>query len=702
MLLQNKRPGTNPVYESSRALSTNQRGDRGGHRPYNQRRRPPPASRPTGERTTIANSNKHGKKIEWAGAAALVVVALLPAAVLPGLNDAYSLPKSLLLRGAAIVLATLLAFSAGLRLPRFRRHSPEIALAVLAAALIAGAVLSSDPLLSFFGAYRRHEGLLAWFSYLLVFWGATRFGSAPRRRLLVEAISWITAGVALVAIAQYLAADAPSFRVQGTFGNASLLGAFLVLAVPAALALLASGDGRARLAGGLGAGGGLVALYLTFTRGAWLAVLVALVIVAFGVARAGAERRAKRTVSFGVAAIVGVILIVTFASGGPAGSYTLTRLQNAAELDTGTTASRLEMWRETVVLIKERPVVGYGLETFRDTFLGTERLAAVENVYRRADRPHNHFLYLAFASGLIGAAAYYAFLAAIIWTAFRGLSRTAGRSDLLLYGLMGGVIGYQVQAEFLFSSVGTSPIWWLFAGLLVAGARDTTPEEPGKTAAPATSVIAPAVGVLLFALLLFQGGRAIYADYHFTRGLPGRETGAPEYIRELETAVGASPDSRVYRLALGHAYLANGKSTGDRRMVERAIDVYLDGLEDSPSDEFYYSLGDAQAFYAVAWDRARFPEALAAYEAAAELRPFFPYTYWEMGYIHMEQGRTKEAVPLFKRSLELDPLNTDAWNDLGRAHESLGRPTQARRSYERALSLDPQSGPAIDGLDRVR
>ncbi len=701
-MLQNKRLGTNPVYESGWTLSINKGGDRGARRPYNQRRRLPPTSRPTEERTTIAVRSKHSKRIEWAGAAALVVIALLPAAVLPGLNDAYSLPKSLLLRGAAIVLATLLAFSAGVRQPRFGRHFPEIALAVLAASLVTGAVLSSDPLLSFFGAYRRHEGLLVWLSYLLVFWGATRFGSAPRRRFLVETISWMTAGVALVAITQYLTADASSFRVQGTFGNASLLGAFLVLAVPAALTLLVGGDGRARLAGGLGAGGGLVALYLTFTRGAWLAVLVALVIVAFGVARTGASRRAKRTISFAATATVGVILLVTLASGGPAGSYTLARLQNAAEFDTGTTASRLEMWRETVILIKEKPVIGYGLETFRDTFMGTEKLAAVENVYRRADRPHNHFLYLAFASGLIGAAAYYAFLAAIIWLAFRGLSRMANRSDLLIYGLMGGVVGYQVQAEFLFSSVGTSPIWWLFTGLLVAGARDTNPEEPGKTAAPATAVIAPAVGVLLFTLLLFQGGQAIYADYHFTKGLPGRQTGDPRSIKALETAVDISPGSRVYRLALGHAYLANGKITGDRTMVDQAMYVYARGLEESPSDELYYSLGDAQAFYAANWDREFFTAAFASYEAAAELRPFFPYTYWELGYIHMEQGRTKEAVPLFKRSLELDPLNTDAWNDLGRAHESLGRPAQALRSYQRALELDPQSGPAIDGLDRVR
>jgi len=91
------------------------------------------------------------------------------------------------------------------------------------------------------------------------------------------------------------------------------------------------------------------------------------------------------------------------------------------------------------------------------------------------------------------------------------------------------------------------------------------------------------------------------------------------------------------------------------------------------------------AFYAAG----EFEKALAAYNAALELRPDHPATLNNRGNALDSLGRHEEALADYNRSLELRPDGPDALNNRGGALGDLGRHEEALADFNRSLELRP-------------
>ena len=264
-----------------------------------------------------------------------VVALLLPIVFIPTLGDLYILPRaSIVIAGSCIGagLAILSPARGGLGVLRW------LLVAAAAAALLAFAFSVSWPL-SVAGSYTRYESLPMRLSYLGLLASSVWLLRTERQRdLLVAAFVFGSSVAALEAIQQ--AFGHVSFRPDGNLGNANLLAALLVMAIPLAVerALHANWSIAAWSAAIVVMAGGLLA---TTSRSGFLAVGVAgLVLLTLltpnrfvGIAAAGS------------AVLSALALVVVYAS-------------PLRTLNGDPPELRLHLWQDGLHMIAARPLTG--------------------------------------------------------------------------------------------------------------------------------------------------------------------------------------------------------------------------------------------------------------------------------------------------------------------------------------------------------
>ncbi len=166
-------------------------------------------------------------------------------------------------------------------------------------------------------------------------------------------------------------------RAVGSLENPNMLGEYLILIIPIAFAMfIGRGEGMRRISAFVSLGIMGSCLILTWSRGAWLGIILAIVVMLFMW-----HRRALWLVFAGIASIP-ILPSVLPAS-------ILNRFTSIGNLSDSSTSYRVHIWHATVNMISDNPVSGIGIgEGAWDrlyplyTFMGVEAA------------PHSHNLYL--------------------------------------------------------------------------------------------------------------------------------------------------------------------------------------------------------------------------------------------------------------------------------------------------------------------
>ena len=222
--------------------------------------------------------------------------------------------------------------------------------------------------------------------------------------------------------------------------------------------------------------------------------------------------------------------------------------------------TRLYIWRDTVPMILDRPLLGYGPDNYRESFRPymSEELKALisdsKGEARILTRAHSHVLQVAATTGLLGLAAYLWVLVSYFRNAYR-------RGGWMLAALSGGVLAYVLQIQTAFPSVATEVAFWGVLGASAAlmrlhdrGAQDGEegprgdrhpPEPRGKVRGEL--LIATVVAGLLVAIAVptFLEQRKKAADSERVElAVDARRTAA--FYERVERANGAYPEFGVF------------------------------------------------------------------------------------------------------------------------------------------------------------
>ena len=311
-------------------------------------------------------------RAQWATLSGCTFV--LPLAVLWNASDSYVLPKLLIVRTLALLLAALWLARGVLERQLLVRRTP-LDIPLLAFVVSAGisTVFAVNRNLSLIGAYDRYEGLLTIVGYAAVFWLTVQTLQGPDsawallRVLLVSGYvaAVFAIGQALLASAHGVGAGESAFtfsglaRAQGTMGNPNLLATFLAMLLPLVLhEVIRAASSWMRLVWINVLLVVSLALLLSFGRAAWVGAAVGLAIVGF--AKLRPWRKPRLLVgSVTAVALAGVMLAVPARGGLEVGQSILARAGSMADPAAGSNATRLHVWQDSVRLIASRPLIGY-------------------------------------------------------------------------------------------------------------------------------------------------------------------------------------------------------------------------------------------------------------------------------------------------------------------------------------------------------
>ncbi|MFJ6576291.1 O-antigen ligase family protein [Streptomyces sp. NPDC091368] len=306
-----------------------------------------------------------------------------------------------------LVLVCLVRVARGGTRPLTRAAAVVLGLPVLGVCL--SAITSHDPAASL-------PGVARYMQIFVLVPGAVLLMIRDRRDFAV--VAWGLVAFALlqgaVGVAQYLTGTGASYqgediRAVGTFGATDVMGMATVVAYGLVVATglaLGSGPGRVRTAATACAGLLLVPLVLSFSRGAWIATVLAL---ALQLLLAGVRRAARVAL---VAGALGVVLVGGLGIGSEMVKERVTSITRVTAAPDQSVTDRYTMWAAAGRMWRAEPVTGVGLKGFpryRDSNAslalssGSDTAGAGAGFARQPLlSPHNMYLLVLSEQGLVG------------------------------------------------------------------------------------------------------------------------------------------------------------------------------------------------------------------------------------------------------------------------------------------------------------
>jgi O-antigen ligase len=652
----------------------------------------------------------------------LAHVVLSPVVFSRSLAEAFETPKAMLLLSTALVLAALRLAGAPVGAAASdERHRPSpaggltLGIALFLTSAAASTASSISPLTSLRGAHESFAGLLSAVAYAVLFLEVRRTtrGPADAARLARCAVFAGTAA-AVYALAQWAGLDPLAWertaelggrlRPFGTLGHPNLLGAYLAMTLPLAPWLWRAAPRRpSGLAAAAAALVGLVALAATMSRGAWLALASAILLAAVVSWRGMRPSPRAVTMALAMAAASGALAA---AVGGERWIHDLA----ARSLAFGA-GPRAEIWRGAWRAFLDRPVFGWGVDTFALTFPAYRSVAYAAAEFNRTPvKAHNDLLHLLATQGLVGLAAA-SVLACGLARAARGVWRAETRDRGLVLGLVASLCAWAVAGATGFTVAATGSLAAVEAGVLgslaAGGARTAVARgwRPAARDAWRRSAVAAAAAGLLSVLVarpLLASARCREAGLRLARDPSGAALLAAEaarldplrdlyHARWAQAAAEAarqasSPREAVPLLMTARAAYARAvrlePMAGHLRAGLALVEADLARVTDRPAERAWreferaFVLDPNNALLRMAASGAALRcgdlrRARAYADEAHRLLPGFGAPLAQLGHLAAAEGRREQAVGLLQRSLALPWYGLDGQRDVARQNLSL-------------------------------
>jgi len=475
-------------------------------------------------------------------------------------------------------------------------------------------------------------------------------------------------------------------RLDATFGNATYFSVYMMFHVFFALFLLL----RERMNKWVQWIYGLIIvfqlyiIYHTATRGVFLGLIAGALVITALLGLLEKERKMLRRVSLITLGAVVFIVAVFFGVKNTSFVKDDPVLGRFSSINANEARPRLYVWNMAWQGVKERPILGWGQESFNYVFnkYYDPRMYTQEQWF---DRTHNVFLDWLIAGGILGLLAYLSLFVFLLYYIWQGIpsERIPGRlfkrlaaslrlssEESLEFSLVdravltGLIVAYFIQNIFVFDNI-TSYILFMTVLAYVHSIKGKEMSLKWVNRLNVDSSMQNKVGIpVIIALTLF----AVYA-FNVKGYLAGRTL--LEALRPQPG--GVTENYKYYEKALAyHSY-------GDAEIREQLVQAALNALNSSADvsvKQNYFNLAQSemvkqinktpddaryQLFLGTFLSRYRlFDDAAVYLEKAIALSPRKQTIYFEVGSNYINKGDTAKAVEYFKKAYELEPKFTIA------------------------------------------
>lgn len=319
-------------------------------------------------------------------------------------------------------------------------------------------MLSENPFKSFWSNYERMEGFVSLAHFFAYFAVASSILAAKNlwERFFQTSlmVNVILVGYGVLQLAGKLAINQGGVRVDATFGNTTYFAVYLLfhIFIAAFLAVRHKGASWIRYVYGAIALADIFMLYNTATRGAILGLLGGVILTTILIALFEKQNVVLKKFAIGVLmiAILVPITVLTFRNASWVKESPVLARFTSISLSETTTKSRFMVWNMALQGFKERPVFGWGQESFNFVFneYYDPKMYDQEPWF---DRAHNVFFDWLIAGGLLGLLAYLSLFGTALYYLWR---KTASSFSIVEKSIFTGLLGgYFFQNIFVFDNL---------------------------------------------------------------------------------------------------------------------------------------------------------------------------------------------------------------------------------------------------------
>lgn len=650
----------------------------------------------------------------------MLLLFAVPLTFAPTAYDGFELPKVTLFRILTILMALvwliLLVKRGELSVPSSPLNWPIVAFLGIS---IISTIFSRNPGVSFRGLYNFYFwGLAAIMGYILLYIIISTVLKDKDGEDMITAILLGSVAIIFYGFVQRQGIDilewaaSPKHRIWSTLGNPNFLGGYLVMVIPLAVSrfLNVNQKGEIRAILFFLVAALFATLSFTLSRASWLAIIIASLIWAVSLGREMLKK--KLGWMFALAAVVvffGVLFVLPYRS--PRGEQAVVE-RAASTLDVNEASNRVRLagWEVALRIVKRRPLLGTGLDTFKEAFLQDmgpdfESIAGKNMIPFYA---HNEFLQVASTIGLIGLLAYFWLWLIFIVEAWRACRQSNGEEKLFWSGLLASGVALLIYNQFHFSVLSTSLLFWLYLGMLARQRKILSFRVPAIFTSGPVRMIGFAVFGFAALLLVIVSARPYLADLHFKQGLGYLSSAWPERgLRFLRRAVELNPRVTQYRFSLAQAAKANAlraTSIKEKEMyLDELINSYQEAVRWHPGNPVCrHNLGIGLLWRTQIIGEDRVEEAIGELKEAVRLAPNLAEFSYSLGKAYAVKRDFAKALPCYQKVVEIEPQNLSARHHLAESFCKLGYLEKAAEGWRYILRMDPENAKAQQGLRLIK
>ncbi len=624
------------------------------------------------------------KLFTWVVKIGLLIVPILPAIVTRSLFFPFITGRNFIFR---IIVEIIFVFWLWLLMidPSYR---PRLSMAVwsylaLIVILFLATIFGISPYKSFWSSFERMEGFWAhwhYFLYFLMLISVFKSQTDWNKFFFVSlGVSFLISVYGLLQLLGKLAVHQGSVRLDATLGNATYLAIYLIFHIFLFLFFLFRTKNLwLRCAYLLAIIFELFIVYHTATRGAIIGLLAGLAVFSL-INIWGSKSKKLKYAALGcflVVVLIPIIFLLAKNTRVVQSSNVLSRFASISFTET-TTQSRFIIWNMAYQAWQDRPVLGWGPESFVYIFSKyyDSRMWQQEPWF---DRAHNVFFDWLTSAGLLGLLAYLSLFGSgvvILWRLFKN-----NPEEVRSVGIFAGVLAaYFIHNVFVFDNFTSYIIF--FAVLAYLHFYYQTLTQGGETAPfnPAVAVPKP----IRIGVIVLTATAALFSLYSFNVKPILASQDIIESLRSLTYTV--QGDTKTHDLDQGRLMLEQGinRNTFGTTEIREQLAQAADKISNDPGT----SLQDKQKIIEFALEQIKIQEEKFPYDVRA--KAFLSTLYGDA-------GDTGNAILAAQDGLAVSDQRQQFYFLLGEAYFRAGEEVLAIATLKQAYDLAPDYPDAIN------
>ncbi len=454
-------------------------------------------------------------------------------------------------------------------------------------------------------------------------------------------------------------------------------------------------------------------LMICQSRGIWISISFTIILAIYTIFKFNLLRAFKENRRWLVLLLITFMVItVIYSTDNPLNRSAITVSQRALstfdEQDPSIN-TRLLMWRTTFEMIKDKPIFGLGIGTFRMNYLNYQAQLLEENpknikYYTKAGETHNEYLQMWAELGIIGLGLFLLIFYFIFHTVFDFYKQnTNGKDRLIILGLIAGIICFMIHSLFTFALhvpvLGS--VFFIIIGLTMAYTEDYNASENSvgnKMIKKINLSLNPKIKyfsfiILFIAMILLIDAlviRPYIAEIYYIKGIASNKKG--NYIdaaSNFEYAAQLDPYN-------GRILHASGTSYFNLMMYDKGENILQRTKKYIVDVSTYDNLG-------LLYSRLKkYLKAEEEFKQAIYLHPKFTKAYYNLGYLYFTQEKYDDTIEQWNKILEIEPNFPNKYivmNNLGIVYKKKQIPDKALEYFLEALALVPEGDPIIEEIE---